>query len=116
MEPVKVVLSVEERLYFPALKLPHGSMVENDMASALIARVAMTEAEKKDYEMEGLPDGRISWNQQKAKLREFMFESYEILLIQQGIKMLDERKAIPSFANALAKKLLDVTVVPKNKK
>lgn len=107
---IKLVLTVNERLNMPALKLPNGSIVENDMADAVLKRFELTEAEKKEYEVIALPDGRVAWNSAKAKLREFRLESYEMLLLQTGVRMLDERKAIPNYANGLAKKLLEVKV------
>ena len=107
---IKLILSVAERLNMSVLKLPKGSMVENDMANAILKRIELTEGEKKEFAIVELPDGRIAWDSGKAKLREFRLESYEMRLIQQGVKMLDEMKSIPGFANELAKKILEIKV------
>lgn len=113
MTTIKLVLTVPERLSMPALKIPQGSIVENDMADAILKRLELTEAEKKEYDVIALPDGRVAWNPEKAKAREFRFETYEMLLIQSGVKIHDERKTIPGHVNELAKKILEVKVKAK---
>ncbi len=107
---IKINLSVLDRIHFPALMPLRGSMAENALAEALSKRVIFTPAEIMEYKIALLPDGRTIWNQGKAKLREFRFEKFEMILIQAGVRMHDEGRSIPRDANSLAEKLLSINV------
>ena len=102
---IKINLSVTERLNFPSILPPSGSMIELDMAEALAKRVSITEKEYDEYEFKELSAGRIAY---KEHQRQFQFEPYEILLIQQGVRMHDTARTLSPKNKALAKRFLDI--------
>ena len=109
----KVVLSVMDRIHFPSILPQAGSIVEMELSENLSKRISFAPEEIKEVEMANLPDGRIVWNAAKAKLREFRFENFEITLIQEGIRILDEKKQIqPSNLN-LAKRFKGINIKTK---
>jgi hypothetical protein len=110
---IKVILSVPERVVFATLLPTEGSIVEMTLGKALIKRINLNEEEIKEYECVRLPDGRQTYNKLKAKLREFRFETFEILFIQQGARSLDRQKRLTPFNYELAERFLAIAVKTK---
>ena len=113
---IKVILTVPERVNFPSIMPLQGSLAEVDMINTLNERVKITEQEAEEYRYTTLLDGRFAYDATKARPREFTFESYEILLIQQGISSHDERKTLRPWNAELAKKIKAIQVKSKNTK
>lgn len=112
-EPVnnlKVNLSVAERINFGALLPPKSSLSGNALSKALIKRTSITPEEIREFDMVYLPDGRVIWNKNKAKDKEFTFESFEMLHIQQGIRMHDMAQNINTENQDLAERIMAITV------
>lgn len=112
----KVIMSVIERIHFSSILPRNGSIVEMELAENLSKRIAFLPTEIEEFEIVNLPDGRITWNILKAKLREFRFESFEITLIQEGVRILDGKKLIEPFNLDLAKKFRAIVIKPKESK
>jgi hypothetical protein len=93
-----------------------GSLSEMDLREKLVKKVDFSETEKKEYFIERLPNGMVQYNPQKVELRQFSFESFELLYVQQGINEHDERKTLRPFNKELAKKLRDIKVKGKEEK
>jgi hypothetical protein len=85
------------------------------LCESLIKRIEISESEKKEFGLINLPDGQIVWEIKKAKLREFCFENFEMLLIQQGIRMHDESKTLLPENHNMARRLLAIMVKEKEK-
>ena len=109
-----IILSVSDRIGLPSLRLPQGSIVENDLADVIMERIKIADKEKEDIGFVLFPDGRCAWNPAYTADREYVFLSHEIRLLQQGIKFLDEKKAIPAPCNSLAKKILKINIDKKD--
>jgi len=112
---IKVNLSVLDRIHFESILPVQGSLSEMDLAEKLVNKVDFSDAEKKEYSIARLPNGMVAYNPQKNELRQFRFESFELLYIQQGINEHDERKTLRRFNKDLAKKLRDIKVKAKEK-
>lgn len=110
---VKFSMSITERLSLQHLKISKGSIIENEMADSILKKINFSESEIKEFKMSNEPDGKIYWDVTKAKNREFQFETYEVLLMQSGVRMHDEEHTIPSFANELAKRILGIELTTK---
>jgi len=99
-----IVLTVPERLNFPEILPARGKTIEMEIVKNLIERVRFLPEEIEECEMADLPDGRVKWNNNKAKPREFQFESSEIAVIQKGIKALDDMENVSLRTLELVKK------------
>lgn len=107
---IKVNLSVLDRIHFESILPVQGSLSELDLREKLVNKVDFSEKEKNDYMIERLPNGMVAYNAQKNELRQFNFESFELLYVQQGINEHDERKTLRPFNKELAKKLREIKV------
>lgn len=113
---IKVNLSVFERIHFAELLPRSGSRSEMSLAETLTKRVGFTAQEIEEFKIVALSEKRVGWSAEKAKLREFRFETFEILFIQQGAKYLDDSKQLTADNYKLADRLLAIAVKTKEEK
>ena len=102
-----LALSVIERIHFASILPREGTMTEMDLSEAIEKRVGFTPDEIREIELVSLPEGRVAWNPAKGQPKEFIFESYEMLLIQHGCRVLDERKLVTRNNKDLVRRFLD---------
>jgi hypothetical protein len=93
-QKIKVSLSVPERFNLPALFPPRSSRMGNALSQSLRSKISFTPEEKKEYKIVMFPDGRYFYNPSKSREKEFTFEPFEILHIQQGISIHDLQETI----------------------
>jgi hypothetical protein len=115
MATIKVILSVPERVNFPTIMPLEGSLAEVDLINNLNERIQLSEKEVEEFKFAWLPNGRFAYDPVKGVDGEFTFESFEILLIQQGIAMHDARKTLKPWNANLAKKFKAIRVTEKKK-
>lgn len=108
----KVTLSVPERIHFPSIMPQKGNTASVELGLAIKRRVSFTLDEMKEYKITPLPGKIILWDP-KAPAREFRFENYELLHIQQGARFLEENELVDENNLELVKKFLAIVV--KNK-
>lgn len=110
----KVVLTVLERILFPSIMPQRGNTVSLELGLAIKKRVSFTPEEVKEYSIVYLPDGRTVRKPEKDNvLREFRFENYELLHIQQGARFLDENRMVEERNLELVKKFLAIKIKTK---
>ena len=105
-----MALSVFERIHFESILPQNGTVAEMDLAVSLTKRVNFLPKEIEEYGIVNLPDGRTAWIDKKAKSREFSFESYEMLFIQQGARKLEELKLVARYNKDLVKRFLAIVI------
>ena len=113
MTVIKLALSLGERMNFNTIFPLEGSIAENALGEALSKRVDFSPAEIKEWQISVFPDGKYSFNPQKAQPREFRFEPFEILYIQQGARFLEMDKKLRPFNYKLAERILSIKVKAK---
>lgn len=111
---IKVTLSVIERIHFPSIMPQRGNTVSLELGLSIKKRVSFTPEEVKEYSIIYLPDGRTFRKSEKDNvLREFRFENYELLHIQQGARFLDENGMVEERNLELVKKFLAIKIKTK---
>jgi hypothetical protein len=110
----KINLNIEERIHFPEILPGNGRLIEMEVVKNLTSRVRFSAKEIEEYELRDLKDGRVVWDEPKAKERQFQFEDSEILIIQKGIKTLDAQGRVTIFNLDLAKKFKAIKVKPRD--
>lgn len=114
-EGIKVKLSVPERVNLPALLPPKGSLAGNALSNSLKKKIDFSQEEVRDFSLVYFGDGRYAYNPSKCRVKEFTFEPFEILHIQQGIRMNDLMENIANVNQDLAEKILAIRINPENK-
>lgn len=110
----KITLSVIERIHFTSIMPQRGNTVSLELGLAIKKRVSFTPEEVKEYSIVYLPDGRIARKIEKDNvLREFRFENYELLHIQQGARFLEDNDLVEERNLELVKKILAINIKTK---
>lgn len=109
---IKMVLSVPERINFGSILPEDGDIVGLYLREALLKRVGFTQEEVKDYSIQWLDANQFKYNSLKPQ-REFRFEVFEMLFIQQGARVLNERKLLKPFNFRLAERMLAINIKSK---
>jgi hypothetical protein len=108
---IKVNLSVFERINFPSIMPSRGNTSAIELGLAIKRRIDFNAEEVKEYSIIKLPDGRTARNiEHDNKLREFRFEAYEILRIQEGARILEENEKVEERNLELVKKFMAIDV------
>jgi len=103
-----LTLSVLERLQLPELLPKAGKIIEMELARSIIEKVQLGAAEIGEYGLRDTPDGRITWDQNKAKDKEVMLEESEVKMLQGTISAMDKEGRITLESLMLVKKLLGI--------
>lgn len=107
----KMILSVQERYYFPTLLPSRGNVTELELKQALRKRISLTPQEIEDYEVRILSSGEVKANNQAAS-REFTFEPFELSFIIESVKMHNETRSLFEANLSLAKRFLNMKLKP----
>lgn len=91
-KPVKLSLSVKDRLAFRELFPRQGDILSQVLARDIAEKVQITQAEMKKIELSTEGD-KISWNP-KAKTVNIVFTNPEITFLQAQVDRLDKEKKI----------------------
>lgn len=105
----KVTLSVLERIQFNTIMPRNGNTVSLELGLAIKSRVAFTPEETTEYKITPLPNNKISFDS-TAPAREFRFENYELLHIQQGARFLEDNGLVEERNLELVKRFLAIVV------
>lgn len=108
---VKLSLSLQERINLAALFPPKSSLAGNALSKALQKKVDFTPEEKTEFKLMFFPNGKYVYDAHKAKDREFDFEPFELLHIQQGIRMHDMAETIDKVNQDLAERILSIKAI-----
>lgn len=103
-----LTLSVLERLQLPDMLPKAGKIIEMELARSIIDKIRLEASEINEYGLRDTSDGRIAWDQAKAKDKEVAFEESEIKMIQGAIRNLDKEGRITMESLPLVKKLLGI--------
>lgn len=105
----KLTLSVKDRLELPAIFPDKGGFIQQEIVESIKVLIRFTPAELEDYKLKDLPDGRIIWDNTKAKDCEFKFEDSAIEVMKKGVDNLDKNESIPSALFPLCKRIREIT-------
>lgn len=103
-----LTLSVLERLQFPDLLPKAGKIIEMELARSIIEKVRLDAREVGEYGLRDTPDGRITWDQDKAKDKDVILEDSEIKMLQGTIRTMDKEGRVTLESLVLVKKLLEI--------
>jgi len=103
-----LTLSVLERLQFPDMLPKAGKIIEMELARSIIDKIRLDANEIGDYGLRDTPDGRIIWDQDKAKDKEVGFEESEIKMLHGAIRVMDKEGRVTVELLPLVKKLLGI--------
>lgn len=103
-----LTLSVLERLQLPELLPKVGKIIEMELARSIIDKVRLGPAEIGEYGLRDTPDGRITWDQERAKDRDVELEESEIKMLQGAIRTMDKEGRVTMDSLPLVKKLLGI--------
>ena len=103
-----LILSVLERLQFPDMLPKAGKIIEMELARSIIDKVRLDAGEIGEYGLRDTPDGRIIWDQDKAKDKEVGLEESEIKMLQGAIRAMDKEGRVTLESLPLVKKLLGI--------
>lgn len=102
-----ITFSVLERLQLSDLLPKSGKLIEMELARGILEKTRIGADEVGEYELHDTPDGKITWNQEKAKEKEFVLEDVEIKLLHSGVADLDRRGEISMDIAPLARRILN---------
>jgi hypothetical protein len=103
-----LTLSVLERLQLPELLPRAGKIIEMELARSIIDKVRLEASEIGEYGIRDTTDGRITWDQAKARDKDIEMEESEIKMLQSAIRNIDKEGKVTLESLPLVKKLLEI--------
>lgn len=103
-----LVLSVKDRLMFGELFPEKGNIVTQLQVRDISERIKIDTAEREELELRVSENGRgLSWNQEKAIDRTFMFSEAEMAFLKGRIDTMDREGNITQDSLSLVQKIKD---------
>jgi len=88
-------LNFINRIMIPNFLLPKESGINDQtIAKDIRKKIEISQEEIIESELKTLPDGRITWNQEKAPSINVDFSNAELTMLKQQVRKLDEEKKI----------------------
>lgn len=103
-----LTLSLLERFQLPDMLPKAGKIIEMELARSIIDKVQISAKEIGEYSLRDTPDGRIVWDQDKARDIDVELEEAEIKMIQGVIRTMDKEGRVTMESLPLVKKLLGI--------
>ena len=105
-EVPKVILTVKDRLLFQEFFPERGNLVTKIMEKDISDKVIVDQKESKEIGLTVRPGGQgVTWDDKKAKDKEFTFSSAEIQFLKDQVERLDKANGFTADTAQVAKKI-----------